>query len=120
MNEEEQRIAIAEHCGWTECQKVEGLNLVKGIPPVGHDATRTGLDGGFYEIPNYPFNLNAMHQVEKTLPKEKYELYFGNLVPRMIDWMDPKERAWPKVCFAPAEQRAEAFLKTIGKWKETE
>lgn len=120
MKEEEQRIAIAEEKGWTECHKVEGLNLIKGIPPKRYKSLSNGLDGGFFEIPNYPFNLNAMHEVEKLLPKKKHELYFANLVPRLIDWMDPKEKAWPKVCFATAEQRAEAFLKTIGKWKESE
>ena len=62
---------------------------------------------------NYYENLNAMHHAEKTLTEkqwDKFELELG--------WLTG-DRGFCKIN-ATAPQRAEAFLKTIGQWQESE
>ena len=80
MNKEQQRIAIAEFC-------VEDRQ----------------------EPPDYPNDLNAMHEAEKHLSSWDQ--------PRYIDAVN---RAcglhWGRTVLATAKQRAEALLRTIGKW----
>lgn len=124
MKTEEQRIAIAEACGrkpgayycghCRECVPIE-----------------TVTSGGYHnkcggpvhlDLPNYLNDLNAMHEAVKTLPCEQYEddecgftwnlarVIYGNNKQDGFDFRDMQE--------ATASQRAEAFLRTIGKWIE--
>jgi hypothetical protein len=68
-------------------------------------------------IPNYCTDLNAMHEVEKTLVQEvewvKYSVQLAKVT--QAEWSDDMDY----VC-ATARQRAEAFLRTLGKWEEGE
>ena len=65
-------------------------------------------------------DLNAMHEAEKVLNEKQQVWYLQKLtqvrfkagVSGMIGCMIDK------TVFATAAQRAEAFLRTIGKWKE--
>jgi len=58
-------------------------------------------------LPDYLNDLNAMHEAEKQMnTKVLWEAYKAHL----LNWMTEP------VC-ASARQRAEAFLKTIGKWE---
>lgn len=64
----------------------------------------------YWNSPNYCGCLNAMHDAERTLNEQAYRLFIGHLVCLLSPG-----------CFSvhsTARQRAEAFLKTIGKWKE--
>jgi hypothetical protein len=103
MNKEQQRIAIAEACGWTEISdwKAAGIN--------GQHPTEPWTE----VIPDYLNSLNAMHKAEKTLsPKDKreyaYQLNGGYYTSGLDDTFD--------IVHATAAQRAEAFLRTIDKW----
>jgi hypothetical protein len=64
-------------------------------------------------------DLNDMHEAEKTLNKEQATTYVRLLSEGITgqDWA-----IWPALSFsmvhADASRRREAFLKTIGKWKE--
>ena len=88
MNPEQQRIAIAEACGWL---KVHG-HSVAGIP-------------------DYLNDLNAMHDAEKVLILDcVWATYLGELSVVVAE---------KSLVHATAAQRAEAFLRTIGKWKES-
>lgn len=96
MTDEQINEAIAEACGLKKpCRKVK-LN-----------------DKGFFitqhaKLPNYCHDLNAMHEAEATLSIE--QLY------RMEAHLKQMAGA---VCFrATARQRAEAFLRTLGKWDD--
>jgi hypothetical protein len=90
MTPESQRIAIAEACGW-----------------------KTGYRDpeAWHPLPDYLNDLNAMHDAEKVL--------FGR-----NDWSSCKYDEYLDVATsswkwnATASQRAEAFLRTIGKWEE--
>jgi len=100
---EQQRIAIAEACGWT-------LNPAKHTAK-GLDWLHAPSGNTAYNPPNYLNDLNAMHEAEKVL--------FGR-----NDWsaciydehINVATSSWK--WNATASQRAEAFLRTIGKWQE--
>jgi hypothetical protein len=66
---------------------------------------------------NYCNDLNAMHEAEKFLTKDRnsYLTALAELV--STDDLRGQDADWPWVC-ATARQRAEAFLRTLGKWQE--
>ena len=106
MTDEEINLAIAESKGWTKCYK-------------GCDGKTWRLpdDSGCQQsLPDYCNDLNLMHEVEKTLVtvelQAKYIKWLRNLSFDR-DWTEAD--GW--ACFATARQRAEAYLRTIGKWK---
>lgn len=99
MTEEQINIAIAEACGWK------------------YEKNETHApDGAFWwskkpEFPDYCNDLNAMHEAEKTMNNNDWWKFVEHLT---------------NICgggtalgiSATATQRAEALLKTIGKWEE--
>ena len=107
MTPEQQRIAIAEACGWTNVAP----RIVKNVKHEGDDIT-VGIwsDDGW--IPDYLNDLNAMHEAEKVLTYAQG----GD----MTLWIQRMTCAgYGPQLFATAAQRAEAFLRTIGKWEES-
>jgi hypothetical protein len=107
MKPEQQRIAIAEACGW------------KFIPEYYHgedqppEFTTVTPDGrhlcGYY--PDYLNDLNAMHEAEKILTAQQRRSYVNCLFNLPVSECESN-------AFATAAQRAKAFLRTIGKWEE--
>jgi hypothetical protein len=120
MSDEQINIAIAEACGWTDV-----WNPVMSTSPVG-----TSPENFFGHIPRYCNDLNAMHEAEKTLPESLrycYAALLNTLHPTCdLEYPDQTERGFRKKLFseafgilhATAAQRAEAFIRTIGKWEE--
>jgi hypothetical protein len=104
MNEEQQRIAIAEACGW----KWERLwtGELHGKP--------VGEQGPFREVPDYLTDLNAMHEAEKVLTEEQRVAY-SNHTYDIVCEAQRETKKWRWILLTAA-QRAEAFLRTIGKW----
>jgi len=100
MSEEQINIAIAEECGIISKDQWGSLY-------------RT-LHGIVRNCPDYCNCLNAIHEAEKILNQEQKERYFLDLMCQYGKW--PKSL---EAIQATAHQRAEAFLRTIGKWKET-
>ena len=99
MNKEKQRITIAEACGW------EPL-------PEGHFHPDNPVG---QTMPDYTQDLNAMHEAEKVLSRGAgyhqtggFGLYKTALA-EVCDEQHPID--------ATAAQRAEAFLRTLGKWE---
>ena len=108
MKPEAQRIAIAEACGW----KRSDLR-----PSWCHPDNWSMAKNGSYEVwvsrdklPDYFNDLNAMHEAEKVLNEKQEDIMNSTL------WniMDGRKYLW----HATASQRAEAFLRTVGQWKE--
>jgi hypothetical protein len=64
-------------------------------------------------IPNYLNDLNAMHEAEKVLTQAQDYDYRTVTLPKVC-----KDGSGMIALTATAAQRAEAFLRTIGKWKE--
>lgn len=116
MNSIKQRIAIAEYLGYIDVREyVEDMDN-DYLSLMGRKSQKEPLE--FIEY--YTNDLNAMHEAEKALQSHHlcYEfnnnLYniLGNTVGNRAD--KPHHWTW----HATAKQRAEAFLKTIGKWEE--
>ena len=109
MKEEQINAAIAKACGWTECRLVTKVVLSTLREPVAYGIPQNGT----YEIAclNYCSDLNAMHEAERVLNADAlFEEYY------LMLYETTRSTRWP-VC-ATARQRAEAFLKTLGKWEE--
>ena len=66
-------------------------------------------DGWVVDCPQFATCLNAMHEAEKILPIKKILIYFKKLEKLTSYWFR-----------ATARQRAEAFLKALGKWEEAQ
>jgi hypothetical protein len=98
MTDEQINQRIAEACGWTDC------NEYIGKPP-----TRK-MDQCNRSLPNYAGCLNAMHEAEKILTPKQESKYVTTLCLEV--------QTTPSLFNATARQRAEAFLRTIGKWEE--
>ena len=93
MTDDQINQRIADVCGWDEdCV----LNT---------DGDRIWVT----KFPLYCTDLNAMHEAEKSLPIKKILTYFKKL-----------EKSSPYWFMAPARERAEAFLRTLGKWDKAE
>jgi hypothetical protein len=98
MKPHRQRIAIAKACGfkWSEYSDELGQLVAEFIP-------------------NYLNDLNAMAEAEKVLQDDREAAFRGWL------WLahgQPELRC--AIVHATAAQRAEAFLRTIGKWEDDE
>ncbi len=117
MKPERQRIAIAEACGWDEKSANRGfktaLRYIDDVPC--NQITE--------KIPDYPNDLNAMHEAEKTLKEQgEWQSYLTSLwnisnPGRELSPCHPANfLSWAMVD-ATATQRAEAFLKTLGLWE---
>jgi len=110
MSPESQRIAIAEACGW-----VMRKNESDWLAPDGRVYQNWG---GFTSYPNYPNDLNACREFEVVL-SQMPDIHVGGV--GVCSAIDIYEDNLLGICdhpiCAPAAQRCEAFLKTIGKWK---
>ena len=116
MNEKAQRIAIAEACGFKR------VNRTYYIDPDGLPRTTVCADA-LNLLPDYLHDLNAMHEAEKVLNKEKGGDYAATLFDISLEGLIPTKRdedAWFFHVRATATQRAEAFLRTLGLWVEDE
>lgn len=108
MSPEKQRIAIAEACGYER---------------IGFDDQQRmfGYANGVYvHVPHFLTDLNAMHEAEKTLTKKQRETYFVKLGAVLV-WTDEGDGDAPMYwhhTHVTAARRAEAFLRTIGKWED--
>lgn len=111
MTEQSQRIAIAEACGLRPNPILRDHH--RWIIP----SART--DGGdlHVDLPDYLHDLNAMHAAEKAL-KDSYETEIGSRGLYISTLNHISGDNFFGCIHATAAQRAEAFLRTIGKWEE--
>jgi uncharacterized protein HemY len=107
VSPEAQRIAIAKVCGWVPTPLGNWTKNPTGIP---------AKDFPFLIAPpNYLSDLNAMHEAEKTLTDALHKSFREKLWHVIPCHTFNDYRLWIS---ATAAQRAEAFLKTLGKWEE--
>lgn len=123
MTKEEQRIAIAEKCGLTNqtyycgyCREVKTPTKFDGDTPIGNCSHKLHRD-----IPNYPEDLNAMHEAEKVLTEADFVIYCNTLnsICCNIKCGGKNQRCGWTIS-ATAAQRSEAFCRTFWpeKWVE--
>jgi hypothetical protein len=113
MTKYKQRAAIAEACGWIFKPDEFGWSFAK-INKEGPWCKYVKSERK--PFPNYPNDLNAMHEAENILSEAQRLQYWWALYEIVDDSGDNTENLINATC-ATAAQRAEAFLKTIGKWK---
>jgi hypothetical protein len=93
MTDKQINIAIAKACGWEE----------ESFGPSWYESSS--------KMPDYCNDLNAMHEAEKIFDHALYCRYINELCDITIKGNN-------SMYMATASQRAEAFLKTINKWKD--
>lgn len=117
MSPEEQRIAIAEACGWifvpshdrpTEFSEV-------AVPECYMNDENGETAWGIKDLPDYLNDLNVMHEAEKNLKTLEQQQEYDYL-------LDLQRSDLNEICgyswHATATQRAEAFLRALNLWKE--
>lgn len=108
MTNDQINVAIAEACGWTEISS----DCVVGKAP-GETCNRVMF------LSNYCANLNAMHEAEKVLTEFDWFIYVSHLA-QIVRSSNQSEVKFGQSIHATARQRAEAFLRTLGKWEEVQ
>jgi hypothetical protein len=104
MTEEQQRIAIAEACGWT---------LKKGIR-AWNRPNNNGWDL-IEQLPDYLNDLNAMHEAWQLLTHEQKLAYRREIALIASREVPNRQSHWLEDI--AAEFGHEAYLRTIGKWE---
>ena len=104
MKPEQQRIKIAEACGW------------KRVAPMaevlwGASATKDKLWMWPHQLPNYLTDLNAMYEAEKVIIERGLMHPFEGYHNTLCGILDNGN-----AIHATAAQRAEAFLRTLNLW----
>jgi hypothetical protein len=114
MDKEKQRIKIAEVCGYTHVRIVKAI---EGPPDIGigHHPTEP------HSVPDYLNDLNAMHKAIRILT-DAQRIIFRTHLTKVWTWnYNSRCGSFPNhddSCNATAEQRAEAFLRTLDLWEE--
>jgi hypothetical protein len=120
MTPEAQRILIAEFCGWLIHGCAHENSGHRYSAPLG-----TSPFLGRHALPDYLNDLNAMHEAESLLSREQ----LAKLADFLTITTNARESATlPEgferlaecigiIAHATAAQRAEALLRTIGKWQ---
>jgi hypothetical protein len=101
MKTETQRAAIAEACGW------------KFFSPSFAVMDARECDE-YEEAPDYLSDLNAMHMAEAKLTTKQRRQFHTELA-YVVGNIHAE--TWDLI-HATAAQRAEAFLRTLGKWED--
>lgn len=91
MTDEQINIAIAEACGWVVFATTRPTDLL-----------------------DYVNDLNAMHEAEKVLTRYQQSVTYSDNLMKIVGYHTFDS------AHATAQQRAEAFLRTIGKWEEVQ
>jgi hypothetical protein len=108
MTPEAQRIAIAEACGWKLHSELDNT----WCAPHQSDCP---LVADLIPLPDYLFDLNAMHEAEKALSgynSATGDSQYGRYITAL-----QRITNWNRVPSAIAAQRAEAFLRALNLWK---
>ena len=107
MNKEKQRVAIAEICDRIYSYYHTDKGFLYG--------SNEGQVGRF-KIPDYLNDLNSMHEAVMSLSICKRS-DFCVMLNKVMD-QERNSVGWQNLIHATAEQRAEALLKTIGRWED--
>ncbi len=124
MNAQAQRIAIGTACGWV---RKKGEPITYGGVSIPHgwiqsmEVRKPGKHRFRVRLPDYLNDLNACAAMEATLTDEQRKAYYDALgnFPSFCQFVKSNVVTRPhRVISATAAQRAEAFLRTLGKWED--
>ena len=103
MTDEQINAAIAEVCGWTGVNSDHRSGKAPEADYIGHEF-----------LPDYCTDLNVMHEAERSLHEPLRDMYVSKLLGEVAD---SPTYLWD-IMTAHSRSRAEAFLRTLGKWEE--
>lgn len=123
MSDEELKVAVAKLHGWKVRKDGHLWSLLRPCrsPVLGSTCAITIEDGLAY-IPNYPRDLNAMHEAENVFTELKQQDEYN----RQLEQIHKETRIlWKDVTgfvtvHSTARQRAEAFVLTLTESPNTE
>jgi hypothetical protein len=106
MTDLEINIEIAKHCGLA----IVSDGITHNLTPCGPKTEKDPEGCLLKEGPNYCRDLNIMHELESLYIEmdEWWSAYTNHI---------GQQWSFRHQAHAPARQRAEAFLKNVGKWK---
>ena len=122
MNPEQMRIAIAEACGYKWITHTSsGIVALSNVGPNQfwkYCERPLDVSGYCSFVPNYPSDLNACADMEKTLISGKAREYYEVQLPQICGYgaMSFDFQNKRLIVSATAPKRCEAFLRTVGKW----
>lgn len=130
MDEIKQRIKIAEYCGWAQIEFrpsfVKGETWLSGLNPnpdkiilvvdslTGKSRKPNESDYRHETLPDYLYDLNAMHKAEKVLVRDSR--YDSNGERTLTQW-DKYQQYLGYKLDSTAVQRSEALLKVLNLWE---
>lgn len=117
MTDKEINRAIAEHIGWTIFSQDPNGVVKSWKAPTGE------IWPDVYAPLNFTENLNHMLCIETKLPVVCYFCWIDNLcliTNGPLSENDGSYNEVSKMLLATPRQRAEAYLRTVGKWKNNE
>lgn len=131
MSPEAQQIAIAKARGWTDVKMGQPWmtefpedfpNIPCGVRPENPERTAPARWG---PVPNYLADLNAMHEARAVIrDNTELRVKYLNALRRIVARRCPKNKSGMSLVSdfhqldATAAEHAEAFLSTLGLWKE--
>lgn len=133
MTDDEIRIAVAESVGWQRWRSKAGkVALRKPTEETaeywrsfGCEITTEEITEPFpktFPVPDYPNDLNAIGEAVEGLRKNQF--HFVDFPKRLfqvvtgLEWTGDVGYFFFNLVNATASQRCEAYLRTIGRWKE--
>jgi len=111
MKPEKQRIAILVELGW----KPTGVHWGNSVPTFWKQGEDTHM---LTDLPDPINDLNAMHEAWKSLNPDQKGTYRSELSVIAVRESIRRDECWLEDI--AAEFGPEAFLRTIGKWEESE
>ncbi len=112
MTDEQINLAISEACGWKEVEP--WLNGDRCF-----ELNQSVCGYRIEDLPDYCSDLNAMHEAENILQRMTFE--FTQWLLEIVSRDDGPGTWYASGSFAhvhsTARQRAEAFLRALGKWE---
>lgn len=115
MTLEQQRIAIAE---WMEAKHIQFVGSKAWTFQSYNDSEDllcpiTDEQGCLEDVPNYPSDLNAMHEAEKKLnPSERVKYVYAIWELTKDEWTHGQSREFLSIN-ATSQQRSEALCRTL-------
>lgn len=122
MTPEEKQIIVAEFCGWKRKEIKDGnkfsdpiqdLLVIRWVNCKTKQVQRN--------LPDYGNDLNAMREAELLLLENVYDDFLDNLCILIFGdkaQMDGSYIEMGAMMKATAQQRQDAFIRAIGKWKD--
>jgi len=120
MTKERQNIVIAEFCGW----RITDETVINPVGESRYARFKNGVDQIANIIPDYTGSLDAMAGAESNLKGSRDDEHsqLSGFIEQLSlvcgDGMEPLNVYDWDLIHSTAEQRAEALIKTIGRWEE--